>query len=682
MNLILCLLLVGQSIDFVSSAVYSGADRKLVVDGDRLYSACERGVDIFAITQPESIRMLGHFDTPGIANGVAVKDTFAFVADNYNGLLVLSVAEPTHPRLLGQTAISSVVDVAARDTFAFVGGNDLLAYSIANPASPRRISTLAGLGVNRIALRDTFCFVASQGGLIVVSIANPSAMRPLDTLPTGWIKDVEVQHDYVFCAGDTELLVYDAKTLARVGKYDAGYLAFGLGVGDSLALICRGQQMDIRVLNISNPANPIYRGTFTAQNGPQDAAVSGNWGFVGVWSRDLLCADLTNPGSPSVRGRVLRPGELNGAWRSGNLVATADRWYGLSVVDVTDIEHPVERGNCTLSGYPRRLVLRDTIAYVANYTGLACVGISDPDHPHLLGQVAGSYYSYKVALSDTIAYVAEREWNPYHGNLHCISVADPRNPRILGTYSSSGGGVEAVAYKVKDYAYVVSQGWNLNEFAIINVSDPSAPFRVSGCNTNGYPVDVDVAGDYAFALITSPNQRIEVISIADTLSPAVVAEHALTNGVIALYVHDPYLFVSYYYHGIEVFDISNPLNMVSLGTYNTSGNSFGAFVDEDLYIYLADAHSLQMLKFTPTGVEETPSAERRAPSRGPTIVRGCLFLPGSTSSSASWLLDGAGRKVMDLLPGANDVRALSPGVYFVRAAGGEQSSVTKVVVTR
>jgi len=40
--------------------------------------------------------------------------------------------------------------------------------------------------------------------------------------------------------------------------------------------------------------------------------------------------------------------------------------------------------------------------------------------------------------------------------------------------------------------------------------------------------------------------------------------------------------------------------------------------------------------------------------------------------------------VLDLRPGANDVRALAPGVYFVReAASGERSavSVRKVVLT-
>ena len=45
----------------------------------------------------------------------------------------------------------------------------------------------------------------------------------------------------------------------------------------------------------------------------------------------------------------------------------------------------------------------------------------------------------------------------------------------------------------------------------------------------------------------------------------------------------------------------------------------------------------------------------------------------------------SGRKVMVLLPGANDVRHLAPGVYFVREASGvkrEASSVRKVVVTR
>jgi hypothetical protein len=47
------------------------------------------------------------------------------------------------------------------------------------------------------------------------------------------------------------------------------------------------------------------------------------------------------------------------------------------------------------------------------------------------------------------------------------------------------------------------------------------------------------------------------------------------------------------------------------------------------------------------------------------------------------LLDAAGRKVMGLRPGANDVRHLAAGIYFLRPGSGvghDASRVTKVVV--
>ena len=80
----------------------------------------------------------------------------------------------------------------------------------------------------------------------------------------------------------------------------------------------------------------------------------------------------------------------------------------------------------------------------------------------------------------------------------------------------------------------------------------------------------------------------------------------------------------------------------------------------------------------------------------PTVVRGVLYLPGlgtrselpgSSVMSRAALLDAAGRKVLDLRPGANDVSGLVPGVYFVRehcssGQGCEGSSFGKVVVAR
>jgi hypothetical protein len=61
-----------------------------------------------------------------------------------------------------------------------------------------------------------------------------------------------------------------------------------------------------------------------------------------------------------------------------------------------------------------------------------------------------------------------------------------------------------------------------------------------------------------------------------------------------------------------------------------------------------------------------------------TVARGCLFLPGRPGHQT--LFSFMGRHVEDLHPGPNDIRHLSPGIYFIR----EESARTtrKVIVTR
>jgi hypothetical protein len=84
-----------------------------------------------------------------------------------------------------------------------------------------------------------------------------------------------------------------------------------------------------------------------------------------------------------------------------------------------------------------------------------------------------------------------------------------------------------------------------------------------------------------------------------------------------------------------------------------------------------------------TGVaDKTPTAERRVPNSGPTIVRGVLVLPAPRHRVAAspCLLDACGRRVLDLRPGANDISRLAAGVYFVRAAPGQ--TTRRVVLTR
>ena len=152
-------------------------------------------------------------------------------------------------------------------------------------------------------------------------------------------------------------------------------------------------------------------------------------------------------------------------------------------------------------------------------------------------------------------------------------------------------------------------------------------------------------------------------------------------------------------------------NMVYCG-YNYTNNTCGvALVDGATERIVG---SISILAGTPSAMKAVPEADRvfvadpgnscvevirtgagavgeRSPlgvlpvASEATIVRGVLFQPEASSPKwqAASLLDVSGRKVMNLGPGANNVRALSPGVYFVREAQAQAQApdVRKVILT-
>jgi len=81
------------------------------------------------------------------------------------------------------------------------------------------------------------------------------------------------------------------------------------------------------------------------------------------------------------------------------------------------------------------------------------------------------------------------------------------------------------------------------------------------------------------------------------------------------------------------------------------------------------------------GTSDRPTETPRPAGPFPTVVRNVLLLPEApTSEDPYWMLDAAGRKVMQLRLGENDVRPLAPGVYFLHEA--RTPMIRKIVVTR
>jgi hypothetical protein len=312
-------------------------------------------------------------------------------------------------------------------------------------------------------------------------------------------------------------------------------------------------------------------------------------------------------------------------------------------------------------------------AYVADFdSGLRVISVADPAHPAEVGYYDTPHHAQGVAADENYAFVADGT-----AGLRVISVADPARPSEVG-FCDTPGNASGVSVAV-GYAYVADGTGGLR---VISIADPANPTEVGSCNTPGIAMAVALGGGYAYVADRASGLRI--ISVADPANPLEVGFYETPYEAFGVAVSGPYVYVANY-RDLRVVSVADPASPAEVGYYDSPGLALDVALS-DGFIYLADMPAgLGIYQFFGGGVEETPNAEVRMTSVGPTVVRGVLVIPEAPNrkpQASSWLLDASGRTVAEFHAGANDVRWLAPGVYFVREATAQAEAVRKVVITR
>jgi hypothetical protein len=110
--------------------------------------------------------------------------------------------------------------------------------------------------------------------------------------------------------------------------------------------------------------------------------------------------------------------------------------------------------------------------------------------------------------------------------------------------------------------------------------------------------------------------------------------------------------------------------------------AFALVAAGDSVAYLDACRDCQAWYDTNVGVQEPWTPAAAAGALPATVVRGWMFVPDAAAGQkmSGALFGTAGRKVMDILPGANDVRRLPAGVYLLRQSSASGSSVRRVTI--
>ena len=232
------------------------------------------------------------------------------------------------------------------------------------------------------------------------------------------------------------------------------------------------------VWDISDPANPAARGSHTFPQEIWGFRLAGDRAYVGANFFGLGILDISDPAAPVLLGQHKTLGQTKiGAAASGK-VGIIDHMEGFVLIDVADETAPAGIGSFFLDGYARDVVTAGTIAYATDSpSGLYVFDLSRPGLPEPVGVIH--------------APAAPRDIE--------VSVGAGSRPTLI---VGAGGG----------------------DLQVYDVSDPTAPHKLSSFATPGRATRVSLDGDLAYVADTEAG--VAVVDLSDPASPAAAGSHA------------------------------------------------------------------------------------------------------------------------------------------------------------
>jgi len=414
----------------------------------------------------------------------------------------------------------------------------------------------------------------------------------------------------------------------RVGSYSASYARSPVVVGDLLVM---GDIDGIQILDISDPENPAPVSSYSLSGTARyDIAVSGNYAYIANLNSGIEVLDISYPPAPTPGTACATPGEPFAIAVEGDRAYVADGTSGFQVINISDPMNPTLIGGCSTSGVlAYDVAVSGNYAFVADFDGLTVIDISLPRLPAVVADCATPGNAYGVAVAGNRAYVAD-----YGNGLVVIDITDPEAPTITGGYDTSGSAVNVTTRGNR--AFVADGDSGLQ---ILDITDPDTPTSDGTCNIYDFASGLTVSGDHAFV---SGQFGIKVVQISYPTIATLVGSDGTLDDIEDFVIEGDRAYVICHPSGFHVFDISNPMAPVEIGSNSKLG--YGVAVSGK-YAYVANSNG-------GTGVFDISDPYSGVPEVGtcPTrSVGSVMAIRVAVEGDRAYVADYAGLQVIQIL---------------------------------
>ena len=486
-------------------------------------------------------------------------------------------------------------------------GAKVVIESFSNPAAPLKISSIDLTDVIqslvRTSINSTQYLVVSGGSKVwLINVQDPTKPSIASMIDVGGgttCEGVATSGSYAYvAAGDAGFKVYSISTPTApvlVASIDSLAYCENVVISSPYAYIAAGSRSHI--VDISNPAAPVYAGRITGYGGyHQYINVRGGYAYVCNYDAGLQVVNVANPASPVNVLNIPSIPRIGCIVFDGNYGYVAAGDSGLKIFNLVNPAAPalvsqiattgraafVSYGAITIGGSPKGHIF---VSNRATASGMSAINVSDPAAPTLSAYVGAaspaSGTAYAPFYANGKVYVAYGT-----AGLRILDVSNPAAVAALSTTALGGDSRGVVASG--NYVYVAARDSGLFVVDATNASSPVKLKTLKITRANG----VAISGNYLY--VAAADSGLGIVNITNPASPSVTlythpgAQYgenvAVAGGVVGLTDYDKILF----------FDVASPTAPVAKGLTPSFTTGDEGFAIAGNYAYVPDGDSLKI----------------------------------------------------------------------------------------
>ncbi|MCK5052486.1 MAG: T9SS type A sorting domain-containing protein [Candidatus Cloacimonetes bacterium] len=311
----------------------------------------------------------------------------------------------------------------------------------------------------------------------------------------------------------------------------------------------------------------------------------------------------------------------------------------IQIVDISNPQYPTLISTCNIPEMPSitysKLVIKESLLLIGTFDGLYLYDISNPLFPFMLNfhdtprvydieiendnifisysdgleiinindlniQVVSKYYQYNfydILVDGNLLYANASNEN--FGGFHLFDISDFDNIYSLGSYGESGSIIS-----VRDnIVFLNTHNFNQADAIFVDVSDPENENYLGEVNYLSSSRDLD-SNDNIIGVCSGENDCMNLFDISDPQNPIWLFSHGygytMELHVSTVTLYDDFAFAGFsgsYYDNtrFNIYDISDPQNIVNVGGNEIDANSVKKIVAQDDYAYAGCNNGLHII---------------------------------------------------------------------------------------